>query len=575
MDIYHIYFFTLGMFRYFSIGKGMTLDNIQKSFIDSLSDFGTKWQKYLDLIAAFTEIPSALIVKNNADNLEIVLSSKASGNPYKLGDREDGDGMYSEAVIKSKTKLLVPNSLKSKKWKNNPDVKLGMISYLGYPLCLPDGSIYGTICIIDSEENQYSNSIEKLLLHFKEIIETDISQKYDFKLREELLHNKIEAKELEAFESRELASSILKNLQDAYIRADIYGTTTLVNEETVRMYGADSADEIIGRPILEFYDSVYDRVNVLEKLEEEGILKDFVCQFRDKRDNPYWVSMNVQYFFDSSGARLGTEAVVRDITERRQNYYELLAAKEKAEESNKLKNAFLNNISHEIRTPMNGIVGFAQLLENRDFSIAQKEEFLSIIKKNSLQMLGLLDDIIDVAQVQSGQIEINESPSDMNCFCQQMFYKIRKEADKKGIILKNCGEACKHNLLSLDYSIVTKIAKHLLDNALKFTETGEICFSCELIQDDTVKFSISDTGIGLDKSEVDSLFEDFRQAQSCLAREYEGLGLGLPISKGYVEAIGGTISAAPNKDKGATFSFTIPYKKVDLNMKPNPFGYKV
>ncbi len=135
-----------------------------------------KWQDIINIIARLVNIPAALIMRRVESDIEVFVSSHSSGNPYTPGDREHfmSSGLYCETVINTNNKLHVPNALTDEHWKNNPDVKLNMIAYLGYPITFPDGNPFGTICILDKEENFFSETIEELILNFRDIIESHL-----------------------------------------------------------------------------------------------------------------------------------------------------------------------------------------------------------------------------------------------------------------------------------------------------------------------------------------------------------------------------------------------------------------
>jgi PAS domain S-box-containing protein len=134
-----------------------------------------KWQDITDLLAKLIEIPSALIMITEDEYMKVLISSHSEGNPYQVGDKEKWHGLYCETVIKSQEKLLIPNALKDKNWDNNPDITLGMISYLGYPINYPDKKPFGTICVLDKKENKYSEIYQNLLENFRDIIEKDLA----------------------------------------------------------------------------------------------------------------------------------------------------------------------------------------------------------------------------------------------------------------------------------------------------------------------------------------------------------------------------------------------------------------
>jgi GAF domain-containing protein len=136
---------------------------------DSVSE---KWQKIVDLMASVVGVPAGRIMRIVGQDIEVFVSSRSHGNPYKPGAKAHllGSGLYCETVMKTRAKLLVPKALSDENWKDNPDIRLNMISYLGFPILLPDGKPFGTICVLDTKENPYSETYEQLLLHFRDII---------------------------------------------------------------------------------------------------------------------------------------------------------------------------------------------------------------------------------------------------------------------------------------------------------------------------------------------------------------------------------------------------------------------
>ena len=138
------------------------------------------WQEIVNILADMIPIPASLIMRLDDPNIEVFVSSNGNGNPYHPGDKEKvyGSGLYCETVIKTKDKLLVPNALADANWKDNPDIKLGMISYLGFPILLPDGKPFGTICVLDNKQNQYSENVEKLMQNFRNLLQSHLESIY-------------------------------------------------------------------------------------------------------------------------------------------------------------------------------------------------------------------------------------------------------------------------------------------------------------------------------------------------------------------------------------------------------------
>jgi len=155
-------------------------ENVQAPEIKIPKDTLNKWQNIIDIMAELIGIPAALIMRLVKSDIEVFVSSQSDGNPYHAGDHEHflGSGLYCESVINSNEKLLIPNALNDKKWKNNPDIKLNMISYLGFPILLPSKKPFGTICVLDNKENSYSETHENLIRNFRDIIQSHLELIY-------------------------------------------------------------------------------------------------------------------------------------------------------------------------------------------------------------------------------------------------------------------------------------------------------------------------------------------------------------------------------------------------------------
>lgn len=240
---------------------------------------------------------------------------------------------------------------------------------------------------------------------------------------------------------------------------------------------------------------------------------------------------------------------------------ELIAAKDKAEESDRLKSSFLANMSHEIRTPMNGIMGFAELLKNRDIRGEKQQEYINIIQKSGKRMLNIINDLIDISKIEAGQVKVSKSVTNINQIVDDLYQFFLPEARGKGLKLLQSKE-----LQPDDSNIITDSAKviqvltNLVKNAIKYTNTGQVIFGYE-IENEMVKFYVQDTGIGIKESLQKEIFERFRQAELDFSKEYEGAGLGLSISRAFIEMLGGNIWLESEIGKGSTFYFTIPYQQ--------------
>jgi PAS domain S-box-containing protein len=241
---------------------------------------------------------------------------------------------------------------------------------------------------------------------------------------------------------------------------------------------------------------------------------------------------------------------------------ELLTAKKKAEESDHLKTAFLNNMSHEIRTPLNGILGFTNLLTDPEISYEEREYYARIINQSSNQLLSIIDDIINISTIEAGQEKINEAETDVNELMKFLYNQFAKKVDNENVLLNYHSHI--DPLAAIVFTDKTKliqILSNLIGNAIKFTEKGMVEFQCQ-VRDGMLHFYVEDSGIGIDQKFHELIFERFRQATTDRSREYGGNGLGLAISKAYVNLLGGDIRVESTPNHGARFSFTIAYKPV-------------
>ena len=239
-------------------------------------------------------------------------------------------------------------------------------------------------------------------------------------------------------------------------------------------------------------------------------------------------------------------------------------AKEKAEESDRLKSAFLNNLSHEIRTPMNSIFGFSNLFISPDLSDDERKEYGEIISKGCDQLLLIIDDIVDMAALQSGQYSVSNSPIDLKTICEKTISAFKDQAQFKGIHLEGCKKNGVLGQVMGDEEKILKVLHHLIDNAIKFTPEGTIKIGAQ-IREDWIEFFVADSGIGIDPELHQKIFESFYQAEYNSTRFYGGNGLGLTICKVMVELMKGKIWVDSIPGEGAIFHFTIPNIPVVLN----------
>ncbi|MDA3893882.1 MAG: ATP-binding protein [Salinivirgaceae bacterium] len=245
---------------------------------------------------------------------------------------------------------------------------------------------------------------------------------------------------------------------------------------------------------------------------------------------------------------------------RKRMEWDLVASKEKAEESDRLKSAFLANMSHEIRTPMNAIVGFSQLLIHTDSD--KKIEFGQLINNSCEDLLAIVNDIIDISKIEAGQLLIKPKNINLKKVLDEIHSLAKNKADLKDKKFPiYCENPIDENLeLIVDVVRFKQIFLNLIDNAIKFTEHGSVTLGCEITNNNWLSFYVKDTGIGIPRHELDTVFESFRQVETTIDRTYGGTGLGLAISKNLVKQMGGSIKVVSKKNVGSQFWFDLPLR---------------
>ncbi len=244
---------------------------------------------------------------------------------------------------------------------------------------------------------------------------------------------------------------------------------------------------------------------------------------------------------------------------------ELLKAKEQAEESDRLKSAFLANMSHEIRTPMNGILGFAELLKEPGLTGKEQQDYIRIIEKSGARMLNIINDIVDISKIEAGLMKLEIQESNINEQIQDIYTFFKPEVEAKGMNLSfSTPLPTKEAILKTDREKLYAILTNLVKNAIKYSNTGTIEIGYNK-GDGDLEFYVKDTGIGIPNDRHGAIFERFIQADIPNEWAQQGAGLGLSITKAYVEMLGGKIRVSSQVGVGSTFYFTLPYNAVPIN----------
>ncbi len=293
-------------------------------------------------------------------------------------------------------------------------------------------------------------------------------------------------------------------------------------------------------------------------------------QNRKKNGELFWERAIISSIRNNKGVVTNFIAVKEDITEQKYMVAALIEEKEHAEESDRLKSAFLANISHEIRTPMNGILGFAQLLKEPHLTGEEQAEYIDLIMQSGDRMLSLINNLINISRIEAGETMLQKSETPVNELLRDICSFFKPEIAKKGLLL-NCttGLPDSESIIETDREKLIQILTNLIQNALKFTSKGEIDFGYHNI-DGILEFYVIDTGVGIAPDTIEKIFDRFHQVDNTITRTHEGSGLGLSISKDYVELLGGTIRVESRSGFGSEFYFTLPYKPVHQKLPTQP-----
>jgi len=394
-----------------------------------------------------------------------------------------------------------------------------------------DGKPYIIASAIDITESvKAKNEIEKQQQFIKEIIEN--SPNIIFVMNEQhqvVLHNKTFSHYYLCGEKNSLAVADLCQGEDDIFLGDYKGLMELEDGEMVRLEGSMPGNDCTGNSISWF--------NVIKK------------SFKDKKGKKYILGIGM------------------DITGRYQIETDLIAANEMVERSLKVKDQFISNMSHEIRTPLNAVIGFTDLLAETQLK-KEQGEYVEIIKSASQNLLALINNILDLSKIESGNLALECMPIDVRQIVKDAVKILEPRTKSKGIQLRSqIGTNIPSKLMG-DQLRLSQILFNLMGNAIKFTDDGFVEISCKMVNgpDDAkqyIAFTVRDTGIGVPVEKQEAIFERFTQANTDTERLYGGTGLGLNIAKGIVDMHGGSLKMDSTPSKGTAFHFILPFDKYE------------
>jgi PAS domain S-box-containing protein len=428
--------------------------------------------------------------------------------------------------------------------------------------------------IQDKSKEELIVELQELQIKYnslKELYSIDITGK---KQDDDVLHNE-----------RILLRTLIDNIPDLVYCKDLACRKTLANEADIQTLKRHSENEVLGKDDFEFYPKdIADKFYTDDKsVIETGVpVINREEYFLDDKGQKRWLLSSKIPLRDKHNKIIGLIGIGRDITERKssellletqneeylqlneeltQTNEELIIAKEKAEESDYLKTAFLHNMSHEIRTPMNAIIGFSELLIENNNNCPKLLRYCEIINQSALGLLDIINNILNIAQIESGQLPVNLEKCNLNELFSELsvfFTEYQKRIGKQNIeLILNAQINLTENIILTDKGKLKQILINLVNNAFKFTITGKIEGGCKYDNNHKLIFFVSDTGIGIPPDKQKIIFERFTQLNQSPNKNTDGNGLGLSIVKGLVDLLGGELFLESEPGKGSTFYFII------------------
>jgi len=516
------------------------------------SEIVEKWQEIVDLLAEIMKVPSALIMRVEAPNIEVFVSSKSNGNPYHPHELAClNTGLYCETVMSTRKPLLVADARHDEEWKSNPDIKLGMISYLGFPITWPDGEIFGTICALDNKRNEYSELYRKLLRHSRDVLQADLRS---------LLASHRELEDRETKIRRLFEANII-----GIIIWSLDGRMLEANDAFLRMLGYERADLVSGD--VRWTDLTpaewRDRdALAVDEVKTTGTIQPFEKEYfrKDGSRVPVLVGaaalddrreQGVAFVIDLS-ERKRAEAEAREVERRyREVQMELVHANRLA-----TMGQLTASIAHEVNQPFTAAVINAQTalrwLRAQPPDLDETRQALDRIVKDGNRAGEVIGRIRGMIQKTPPRIE----SLDVNQAIREVIALTRGEAMKSRVSV--AAQLAEDLPLShADRIQLQQVILNLIVNAVEaMTRTTDgprdLLISTEKAEPDGVLVTVRDTGPGLEPASMEHIFDAFYTTKP------EGMGMGLSISRSIIEAHGGRLWAAANVSRGAVFQFTVP-----------------
>jgi PAS domain S-box-containing protein len=516
------------------------------------SDVLRKWQRIVDLLANIMSVPSAVVTKMeppHCTRYEVIVSSDSEGNPFPIDEFFSMDiGTFCETVIKNRKPLLVANALEDEQWKSAPEIQVGMVSYLGFPVLWPDGRMFGTICVLDDKANLYSDLYQEVLLHCRDVLQADLQTLAR-------LGNELE-------EQGARLSELFARVPEAVVMVDRDFQITRVNPEFTKIFGY-TPEEAIGRRINDLItpDDLQEEVdNLMYRMVSTGEV--FAVETVRRHKNGTRVPVSLICVPVSSNRSGNTCYVIyRDITETKRlqdeqrRYHEIqleLAHANRVATLGQLS----ASIAHELNQPLTGIITNCgtclRMLTSDPQNLDGAREAVQRTMRDghrASEVITRLRALFNKKEPASESVDLNEATREV------IALSLGELQNSRVIVRTDLADDLQ--FVTADRVQLQQVVLNLLRNALDAMNTVEdrprdLLIRTEREEGDWVRLSVKDAGVGFDPQTMDKLFEAFYSTKN------DGMGVGLSVSRSIIENHQGRLWAVLNDGPGATFSFSVP-----------------
>lgn len=508
-----------------------------------------RFDRVTRLAADLFEVPIALVslIDSNRQWFKSCFGLETRQTPRSIS--------FCGHAILSDSALVIPDAKADPRFADNPLVTAEPFIrfYAGKPVSSADGRRMGTLCLIDRKPKQLSSGQLDRLSDLASIVEDELSN-ITLARTNTLLWRKEE--ELSHFleHAHDLIQSVTPEGRFVYVNRAWRQTLGYNPDEAARLNIFDLIDP----------ESRDHCRTMFQELLSGKPVSGIEAVFLTKAGRRVSVSGNAHSLIRTDGKCL-TQAIFRDVTEQRKSEEalnrsmgELVKAKQRAEEADRVKSAFLATMSHELRTPLNSIIGFSGVMATKLSGPLnpEQEKQIGLVRSSAEHLLAVINDVLDISKIEAGPLELSMETFPLSDSIQKVVESIRPMAETKSLSLSAEIDDSVGKIRS-DRRRLEQILLNIVGNAVKFTPNGEVAVSCRR-DHNSYTIQVSDTGIGIRPEDMQKLFMPFLQVDTGLTREHEGTGLGLPIAKGLVERLGGTIGVESQPGRGATFTVSLP-----------------